>query len=58
MPLETALASVDLQPYWTYFEAKQELESQNLVVERLRLRLLQERVEADVLEAQKKAAAK
>ena len=53
-----ALASVDLQPYWPYFEAKQEMESQNLLVERLRIRMLQEKVEAEVLEAQKKAAGK
>ena len=53
-----ALASVDLQPYWPYFEAKQEMESQNLLVERLKMRMLQEKVEAEVLEAQKKAAGK
>jgi len=53
-----ALASVDLQPYWPYFEAKQEMESENIIVERLKMRMLQEKVEAEVLEAQKKASGK
>jgi hypothetical protein len=51
-----ALSSVELQPYWPYFEAKRELEAQNIMLERLKMRMLQETVEAEILEAQKKAA--
>jgi len=51
-----ALSSVELQTYWPYFEAKRELEAQNMLVERLKIRMLQETIEAEILEAQKKAA--
>ena len=58
MDADKALALVDLQPYWAYFEARRELEAQNIMVERLRIRMLQETIEAEILEAQKKAASK
>ena len=53
---DRALASVELRHFWPYFEARKELETQNNLVERLKVRMLQERVEAEILQAQQKAA--
>jgi hypothetical protein len=58
MDAAKALASVDLQPYWPYFEARREVEAQNDIVERIRIRMLQETIEAEILEAQRKAISK
>jgi hypothetical protein len=48
------LASASLQQYWPYFEAKKEAEMHQMIVDRLKMRTLQENIEAEILEAQRK----
>lgn len=48
------LASVSLQQYWPYFEAKKEAEMQQMIVDRLKMRTLQEQIDAEISEAQRK----
>lgn len=48
------LASPSLQQYWPYFEAKKEAEMQQMIVDRLKMRTLQEQIDAEISEAQRK----
>ena len=48
------LASASLQQYWPYFEAKKEAEMQQMIVDRLKMRTIQEQIDAEISEAQRK----
>ena len=48
MPTSKALEMQSLQAYWPYFEAKADLEPMQRLMESIKVRLVQERVNAAV----------
>jgi hypothetical protein len=54
MDASKALDTASLKPYWPFFEAKQERDRLQFFMERLRMRLVQEQIDA-ALQAQKAA---